>query len=188
MAELATEYTSVYPSPPPKTSFEGMGLSPFVVQECSDVLYLDIQSIAIGSFTPAAQIHVDLKSVPLLLANAEKNPEILRHCAALWVESPDKSDTNEEHVENDDLFTRKCEALARVLNITATHGRLQRFDWTWESGTMDYGQPDIPAQVWMSLAANGPSLKSLNVTPTMEESGDCYESSWVCRFRTMLVA
>lgn len=122
-----------------------------------------------------------------MLASAEKNPEVLRNCEALWIESPDKSDLIGDHqLERDDLFARKCEALARVLDITATHGRLQRFDWTWESSdVMDYGQPEIPAQVWRSLAANAPSLKSLNVTPTMEESGDCYEDSWVCRFRTV---
>ncbi|KAJ3553196.1 hypothetical protein NM688_g3745 [Phlebia brevispora] len=161
------EFSSVYPSPPKMTSFEEMKAM------------VDNSSFASHEGIAGRQWHIGLKSVPLLLQAAEKNPEVLRGCEALWIESPDEGDYDEEFLENPEVFAAKCEDLSRLLDITASHGRLQRFEWTWMSGVLDCGQPEVPAQVWTSLAKNGSTLRSLNVTPTAQEYGEPYEASWV---------
>ena len=72
--------------------------------------------------------------------------------------------------------------LSRVLETLAVDGHLQSFDWTWGPDSLTGGQPPIPPIVWEALAKNGKSLTLLNVTPTMEGSGQCYEDSWVSAY------
>ncbi|KAJ3553197.1 hypothetical protein NM688_g3746 [Phlebia brevispora] len=157
------EYSPVYPPPPKKITFEEM-------KAMADNGLIASQD--------GLQWHIGLKSVSILLQTAEKSPEVLRNCQALWIESPDEGDYDEEFMENPDVFATKCEALSRLLDITASHGRLQRFDWTWMSGVMDDGQPEVPPKVWTSLAKNGSTLRSLNITVTQQDYGESLEASW----------
>ena len=127
-------------------------------------------------------IHVDMKAIPLLAEALKANPEGLRDCVSLCLESPDDSDCD-EGFERKDLFEAKCQALVTVLDNLAQRGKLREFRWYWKQGWSDCGNARISPDVWNALARHGNTLQVMNVEHTSWEGSYPYRDSWVCFYR-----
>ena len=127
-------------------------------------------------FVFGKKMHIDMKSLLPIAEQIQHNPQALRECETLCIESPDDANYGEEDPA---AFAEKCRALIAVLDNLATHGNLKNFLWIWEPGSFCYDQPKVPIEVWASLAKNGATLKSMNVAHPSMAGGAIYEDSWV---------
>ncbi|KAJ3524319.1 hypothetical protein NM688_g8584 [Phlebia brevispora] len=118
-----------------------------------------------------ATIDVRLKDIVVIADAFRSRPDLACRTSTLTVRSPDLEDVRCRDVDRRKFFQDKCRDLAYVLRVLSQYGRLEKFEWLWESGWLE--NDAVPLAVWDALAMNAPSLKKLDIALSSAD-GACW--------------